>query len=73
MERISSEAMLRFVERLEREDVCLHGFELRQDGEIRRRAIMRPLPRGNPIGCIPSARAWWRWPWDCFWGRGGCA
>ena len=29
MERISSEAMLRFVERLEREDVCLHRFELR--------------------------------------------
>ena len=48
MERISSEAMLRFVERLEREDVCLHGFELRQDGEIRAEGYYAPFAKGQP-------------------------
>lgn len=48
MERISSGAILRFVERLEREDVCLHGFELREHGGVRAEGYYAPFAKGQP-------------------------
>lgn len=48
MEWISSGAILRFMERLEQEDVCLHGFELRQDGALRVEGYYAPFAKGQP-------------------------
>lgn len=40
--------ILRFVDRLERDEVCMHGFELRQGGDIRAQGDWRPFDRGEP-------------------------
>lgn len=48
MPTISSEAILRFVDRLERERVCLHGFELRLNGEVRAEGYYAPFKKGQP-------------------------
>ena len=48
MNTVSSASILRFVERLERERVCLHGFELRVGGEIRTEGYYAPFVKGEP-------------------------
>lgn len=45
---IASRSILRFIERLERENVCLHGFELRERGEIRAEGYYAPFKKGQP-------------------------
>lgn len=48
MNTVSSRSILRFVERLERERVCLHGFELRVRGNIRAEGYYAPFVKGEP-------------------------
>lgn len=48
MKTIPAQAVLRFIARMEREDVCLHGFELRHDGMIRAEGYYAPFVKGAP-------------------------
>ena len=48
MNTVSSGAILRFVNRLEREGVCLHGFELRVNGNLRAEGYYAPFRKGEP-------------------------
>ncbi len=45
---IPAGAVIGFVRRLAREDVCLHGFELRQNGAVRAEGYYTPFCRGVP-------------------------
>ena len=45
---ISAQSILAFVNRLERENVCLHGFELREHGEVRAEGYYAPFKKGQP-------------------------
>ncbi|MBP3655887.1 MAG: serine hydrolase [Clostridia bacterium] len=45
---ISSQSILAFIDRLERENVCLHGFELREAGQIRAEGYYAPFAKGQP-------------------------
>lgn len=45
---VSSTAILRFLRRMAREDVCLHGFELREGGSIRAEGYYAPFQKGQP-------------------------
>lgn len=45
---VSSTAILKFLRRMEREDVCLHGFELREGGAIRAEGYYAPFEKGQP-------------------------
>lgn len=45
---VPAQAILRFVHRLARQDVCLHGFELRHGGEIRAEGYYAPFAKGAP-------------------------
>lgn len=45
---ISARSILAFIDRLERENVCLHGFELREDGAIRAEGYYAPFEKGQP-------------------------
>ena len=45
---ISSQSILSFVDRLERENVCLHGFELREAGAVRAEGYYAPFVKGQP-------------------------
>lgn len=45
---ISAKSILAFIERLERENVCLHGFELREQGNIRAEGYYAPFKKGQP-------------------------
>jgi CubicO group peptidase (beta-lactamase class C family) len=46
--QIPAEAVIGFVRRLAREDVCLHGFELRQNGAVRAEGYYAPFCKGVP-------------------------
>lgn len=46
--RIPARAISRFIKRLEREDVCIHGFELRQEGEVCYEGYYAPFRKGEP-------------------------
>lgn len=48
MKKIPADAVLRFVDRLEREGVCMHAFELRADGEIEAEGYYAPFAKGQP-------------------------
>ena len=41
-------AIMRFVDRIQREAVCLHGFELRQHGAVRTEGYYAPFRPGEP-------------------------
>lgn len=45
---VSSTAILRFLRRMAREDVCLHGFELREGGSVRAEGYYAPFQKGQP-------------------------
>ena len=45
---ISAGSILSFIDRLERENVCLHGFELREHGEVRAEGYYAPFKKGEP-------------------------
>lgn len=45
---IPTSAIGRFIKRLEREDVCIHGFEIRQDGKVRAEGYYAPFEKGQP-------------------------
>lgn len=45
---IPARAILGFIDRLERENVCLHGFELREHGDIRAEGYYTPFRKGQP-------------------------
>ena len=45
---IASRSILKFIERLERENVCLHGFELREHGKVRAEGYYAPFKKGQP-------------------------
>lgn len=47
MTSVSATAICRFIERLNREGVCIHGFELRVDGKIRAEGYWRPFQPGE--------------------------
>ncbi|MGN0780001.1 MAG: serine hydrolase domain-containing protein [Aristaeellaceae bacterium] len=47
MTMISSASILSMVERLEREQVCLHGFELRVGGSVRAEGYYAPFRKGD--------------------------
>ncbi|NLO86016.1 MAG: serine hydrolase [Clostridiales bacterium] len=46
--QILASAISRFIKRLEREDVCIHGFEIRQDGKVRAEGYYAPFEKGQP-------------------------
>lgn len=48
MVRIASQNILRMLRRFKQEDVTLHGFELRQDGQIRAEGYYAPFDKGQP-------------------------
>ena len=48
MTSVSATAICRFIERLNREGVCIHGFELRVDGQARAEGYWQPFRRGEP-------------------------
>ena len=45
---IAARSILNFIDRLERENVCLHGFELRERGEVRAEGYYAPFKKGQP-------------------------
>lgn len=45
---ISAKSILAFVNRLEQENVCLHGFELREHGKVRAEGYYAPFQKGQP-------------------------
>lgn len=47
MNVVSSQSILKFVERLEQENVAMHGFELRLDGMIRAEGYYAPFNKGE--------------------------
>lgn len=47
MKRISDTAILRFVERLNREGVCMHGFTLMEDEVLRAKGYWAPFREGD--------------------------
>ncbi|MBP3647467.1 MAG: serine hydrolase [Clostridia bacterium] len=48
MSRVSAGSILRFLDRIERERVNLHGFELREGGKIRAEGYYAPFQKGQP-------------------------
>lgn len=47
MSRVSSGAILAFIDRLEKGGVCMHGFELRVQGEVRAEGYYAPFRKGE--------------------------
>ena len=47
MAKVSSAAILNFIDRLEKGGVCMHGFELRVQGEIRAEGYYAPFRKGE--------------------------
>lgn len=47
MTSVPAAAIGRFIERLNREGVCIHGFELRVGGQIRAEGYWKPFQRGE--------------------------
>lgn len=47
MKRIPAGAVRRFVDRLEAQGVCMHGFELRADGEVEYEGYYAPFRKGQ--------------------------
>ena len=47
MTMVSSASILRMLDRLEKENVCLHGFELRVGGSVRAEGYYAPFRKGG--------------------------